>query len=370
MLTIIKKIKEGTTNIISGRAVLSIVVSSVLVLASILLMALGFCTHKTVSVNYQEGSSKVDYRVYLNNNSFFDSEYLNSGQTYIASLIKYVDATYYYNVDFSEPVSGNLNYQLVATVSAEREGADNSSYWSRSYNLSDVETYKVDNIQNIGISKNIKIDYGKYNDILHQFKSAYSLSATGKLSVALVVTGDLSSANLTDGIDYQTSLEYNIPLAEQAVEASVSVPKGADASKTIKRQVVTDSTLKLIMRLVGCLLEIISAYFLVVSIIYGRRHAKTGLEYENTVKKLLSAYDSIIVDIKTEPDTRGMNVSVVDRFDELVDVYNAVRMPINFYRTRTTSNFIIINENMAWEYIVDAKDFNPGERKTKGREKA
>lgn len=42
MLTIIKKIKEGTTNIISGRAVLSIVVSSVLVLASILLMAVGF----------------------------------------------------------------------------------------------------------------------------------------------------------------------------------------------------------------------------------------------------------------------------------------------------------------------------------------
>lgn len=64
----------------------------------------------------------------MNNNSFFDSEYLNSGQTYIASLIKYVDATYYYNVDFSEPVSGDLNYQLVATVSAEREGADNSSY--------------------------------------------------------------------------------------------------------------------------------------------------------------------------------------------------------------------------------------------------
>ena len=52
MLTIIKKIKEGTTNIISGRAVLSIVISSVLVLASILLMAVGFCTHKTVSVNY------------------------------------------------------------------------------------------------------------------------------------------------------------------------------------------------------------------------------------------------------------------------------------------------------------------------------
>lgn len=51
MLTIIKKIKE-LTNIISGRAVLSIVVSSVLVLASILLMAVSFCTHKTSNVNY------------------------------------------------------------------------------------------------------------------------------------------------------------------------------------------------------------------------------------------------------------------------------------------------------------------------------
>ena len=50
-----------------------------------------------------------------------------------------------------------------------------------------------------------------------------------------------------------------------------------------------------------------------------------------------------------------LNLVSVSSFDELIDVYSEVRMPINFYENKehTKAIFRIINDNMCWEYVLD-----------------
>ena len=60
--------------------------------------------------------------------------------------------------------------------------------------------------------------------------------------------------------------------------------------------------------------------------------------------KILKNYDSIIANIKNLPDISSYKTIEVDKFEELLDVYNEVRMPINYYQEKTgkESIFIII----------------------------
>ena len=39
-------------------------------------------------------------------------------------------------------------------------------------------------------------------------------------------------------------------------------------------------------------------------------------------------------------------------FEELLDVYNEVRMPINFCQDEDKSTFIIINDSIVWIYVL------------------
>jgi hypothetical protein len=58
--------------------------------------------------------------------------------------------------------------------------------------------------------------------------------------------------------------------------------------------------------------------------------------------------------VATLPDISDMKLIEVTTFDELIDVYNEVRMPINFYNSKEGEEaiFIIVNDNMAWRFIL------------------
>ena len=79
--------------------------------------------------------------------------------------------------------------------------------------------------------------------------------------------------------------------------------------------------------------------------------------YEEDVRKILANYDSIIVDIKKAPSLTRLNVSEVDSFEELLDVYNSVHLPINYYSTKDVSHFLVISDKAAWRFSLKASDY-------------
>ena len=90
-------------------------------------------------------------------------------------------------------------------------------------------------------------------------------------------------------------------------------------------------------------------------IIINRSNNRKNHLYESTLKKFVDAHDSIIANVTNLPDITDLSLVHVSSFEELIDVYNEVRMPINFYENRnhTKAVFRIINDRMCWEYILD-----------------
>ena len=72
----------------------------------------------------------------------------------------------------------------------------------------------------------------------------------------------------------------------------------------------------------------------------------------------MNTYDSIIVNVKASPNVSKLNCMKVESFEELIDAHSEVRMPINFYESKTKKEciFTLIHENKAWQYILKSNN--------------
>lgn len=304
----------------------------------------------------QKSDNSVSYSVKLKKNDYFEKDILPAGGKYISNLIEYFNISYKYSTKFSRPVSGVYNYKIVATISAdENKNKGSSSYWSRDYELYESDAHEFEDVNHIDLSRDIQIGYDKYNNILRSFKNQYALSAVGKLKVSLIVTGSVTSKDFKGKTPIQSEMSLSAPLTQQAVEVSVNTD-AKNSEKVIASAPRMDETILLTCRVIGLFL-IAAAILSGIASRYVGRIKEASTEYEINVNKLLSSYDSIIVNLKSIPNMSGLKVSEVDDFDELLDVYNSVHMPINYYAYKNSSTFIIIDNGMAWKFVVRLSDY-------------
>ena len=62
-----------------------------------------------------------------------------------------------------------------------------------------------------------------------------------------------------------------------------------------------------------------------------------------------------IVNIKDLPDMDGYDVIKVESFEELIDAHSEIRKPINFYQTDDYSAFLLLSDNIIWQYVLRKK---------------
>lgn len=318
-------------------------------LISILFLILGFNNYKTKKFSYNENNS-INYKVYLKENDFFEKKYLEENRTYITSLIDYIDIDFNYQVNFSEPVNMEAKYYLIATISANKTN-EGGTFWSKKYNLTDEINELYKNQKQININQNIKIDYNTYNEILENFKRTYKLSTDGLLNVALIVESNSKSNIFTDDIKIESQIDLSIPLLQQSVEVAINKTTNNN-NKTINIKKQEKKIKYLIFKIIGLLLMIINIIISIIFIKINKKYRKKHL-YEIKLKKILSSYDSIIVTLDEMPNIENLSKIRVKTFNELIDVYNEVRMPINYYEQEQKSYFFIINESIIWTYTLD-----------------
>ena len=331
--------------------VIRTIVITFLLAAGIALTIFGL-TKSYISLAYKEDNS-INYKVYLKKNNYFETDYLDENRTYITSIIDYIKINYRYNLNFSENVNGEYTYYINAVVLANKPNGEEGYYWNKEYNLVEPKTLKLNNVKSLFINEIVKVDYHKYNAILEQFKKDYSIQTDGLLKIELVVKSKITGEKYTKEVEVPSNLNLSIPLLQKAVEASIE-----------KNAVSNDSTLTMIdpiakkIKLLCLMLGILIIFLtivLIIRIIINRSNNRKNHLYESTLKKFVDAHDSIIANVTNLPDITDLSLVHVSSFEELIDVYNEVRMPINFYENRnhTKAVFRIINDRMCWEYILD-----------------
>ena len=331
--------------------IIRIVFISLLFIIGSVLIIFGL-TKSYISLEYKEDNS-VNYKVFLKNNSYFDTPYLDENRTYITSLIDHINVDYKYNLKLNEKVNGKYKYKIDAIVSANKPNGETGSYWSKSYNIIPSKTVELKDSDSININEIVNVDYNKYNDILDGFRRDYSLSTDGVLKIQLTINSDFTSERFSEVLEVPSNLSLSIPLLQRAVEASIE--KNATSNDN-SFTILDDQTMKykfacIILGILVILIDLV----LIVGIIVVRIKNRNSHLYLATLKKIVDSHDSIIANIKNMPDLSDLKVIKVSSFSELLDVYNEVRMPINFYEShrRNKAIFMIINNNMCWEYILD-----------------
>lgn len=307
---------------------------------------------------YQEevtykSSSNVSYKVYLLENDYFDEPYLGMNRTYISSLINYIDINFNYNLNFSNFVSGKYTYYIKGIIVADKVKDDDSSYWSKSYILKEPETISYDNQNSFNIDTNVKVDYQKYNTILNEFRKDYGISFDGAFKVQLVIESESNAINIKENIPVESLIEVRVPLTQQVIDLSIDLSNNDNEGK-ISETIVNNTSSNYVFLGLGilfitvtlCLLWIVFRY--IISIYLSKS------KYSKTLKKILSTYDTIIVNVSSLPNLNDLKVIEVNTFSELIDANSEVRMPINYYEevADCKSVFVLVSTNMAWVYTL------------------
>ena len=100
-----------------------------IIILSLLTISLSFY-YKTYSSNIKTpinylGASKIDYKVHLKQNNFYDTDVLDSDMEYVASLIDYIDTNLQYVVKFNKKIDQKYTYSIEAIT---RVYGDNNKY--------------------------------------------------------------------------------------------------------------------------------------------------------------------------------------------------------------------------------------------------
>ena len=331
---------------------------SFFLIIGIVFIIIGFNNYKIIKFDYQENNN-IKYKVYLKKNNFFENDYLEENRTYISSLIDYIDINYHYNIKYAYPVKGEYTYKIVAIVSANKTNS-NDYYWKKEYDLTDEKRGVINDSNELSLDENIQVNYDKYNQILKSFKKEYGIASDGVLKIAMVVNHNSNYEEIKEPIIVDSNLSLSVPLMEQTVEASIQ--KDVKSSSDVIEYKDYDKNIKfLLFKIAGGILILVSLIYLIYSIKTSLSHKRDD-EYNYKLDKILKNYDSIIANVNNKPTLTGLKKIEISDFDELLDIYNEVRMPINYYQdsVKNSSTFVIYNDTIAWIYELKKDDFLTG----------
>ena len=336
----------------AGKYIFYLFIAIVFSLFSLYYFKMGLKNTYQEEVSYKS-SSNVSYKVYLLENDYFDEPYLGMNRTYISSLINYIDINFNYNLNFSNFVSGKYTYYIKGIIAADKVKDDDSSYWSKTYILKEPVTISYDNQNSFNIDTNVKVDYQKYNSLLNEFRKDYGISFDGAFKVQLVIESESNATNIKESIPVDSLIEVRVPLTQQVIDLSIDLSNNdneGEVSETIVNNTSSNYVFLglgiLFMSVTLCLLWLIFRYIIFIYL--------SKSEYSKTLKKILSTYDSVIVNVSNLPNLNDLKVIEVNTFSELIDAHSEVRMPINYYEevADCKSVFVLVSTNMAWVYTL------------------
>lgn len=307
------------------------------------------------SIDLVENQQPVSYKVFYKPNNFYTEPYIEQGKTYVAQYIDVIDADIDYYANFSDIVSGKYEYDVKATLYVYEPGDETNNYWTKNYTILENQTKKINSVKDYHVQQNLKIKFDDYLNDYNEYKSNTILSTDAKLVVRLILKNNVEY----DGkypIEYNRNMELSIPLsdAQFKIVANNDIP-GEMYTFTKKTENKKERKLLNMISITSWSL----AGVLIISLILAyRSDVLKDSPYERKLKKILSTYDSIIVNADRMPFVSDLSVVFVTSFEELVDAQNEVRLPINYKadKLKRTATFILVRNNIAWVYQLRGKD--------------
>lgn len=332
-------------------SIISIFLIIILVLISIILANKSYKLKSFESLSYKE-TIATNYKVYLKDNSYYNTQYLNEDMQYISNIIDYVDVTFSYITNFADILDYNAKTRAEAVITIV-DPDDNNKVIYTSTEVLDKISENSDTGNTINAVKNYKINFDKYNKITNEFKTKYSISAKCNLKINYYIdyTGKYKGL---DNVSKSTLMYLNIPLSEQMVNISKNAPEiNIKSFNGLSSNTTTNLILYAIS--LGCALIAVILLVRMIAKEISRRNKIS--KYDKFISKVLKQYDSYITEAEKETDFKENSIKI-STFNELLDVRNNVNKTIVYIKIdEDTSKFEIIDNNTLYYFIAKRSDF-------------
>lgn len=325
--------------------VVLLIIAIAFVIAGMLFYGISRTLTTTLDIPFEEIGT-VNYKVYLNDNTYYNKDYLDEGMQYISSIIDYIDLDFKYDGDYKNVSS----YDIVESIKADVKITDFDDLDKIIYAKSEI--LKEDKIkrEDLSLTNNIKIDYKKYNNLVNDIKSKYAISAKAVLKVTYQVYFEAE-----DKVKDTKILTIDIPLSEQMI--NIQKGNNIDNYGTYKGQTTT-SVINGLMAVLMVLMFIGALTTFASFIMKVRERIDKESKYDRFIAKVLREYDSYITEALEESNLVYKDIIKVNSFKELLDVRNNIDKAIVYTKVdENTSKFQIIDEEV-YEYVVTREEMD------------
>lgn len=284
--------------------------------------------------------TKMSYQVLLNENEFYEEDYLGEGQIYISSLVKgiAIHPNYYFK---SSSDNSDVNFQLTSTADLIVGTSDEKKVlFKKSYKLNEFSG-EVLSDNTYSFNDAIYINFDEYNSLAKKFVRKYGLNSSSYLLVSLKIrkiSGDNSKYN------NESVGSLRIPLLQNSFQINKKdlSEKGVLSYSSSMDKVVN---VKYAFFIIICLVLLVFDGLFVVK--NGFLLLPKKSRYDRLIGRILTEFDRMIVDVSTLPNHDMFTVSKVENFKELVDVRDNLKEPIKYYviKPHEESEFYITHNN-------------------------
>lgn len=292
----------------------------------------------------------VDYKVYLEKNNFYESEFLGKDRAYVSSLINYFELYYIYSDKFPGKTDFDYNYNIKGILKIYNSDGKDKLLYTKDYNLVEKKEKSFGHSDSFDIEENVKIDYKNYKKVVEDFKKTYGLSIIGELEVVFCVnmnSSEFHSSENSTVIIPLTSSIVNVTTTYDNVKIQKIEEKGYFALSNVFTLVVG------IFFLVGAL---VSLGYVVKKIILA---IKETSKYSKELSKILKQYDRLIVETDTVIDISSYEVIETKTFNELLDVRDNLEKPIlhkELEKDKKSLFMVIADNDVVYKYILEEED--------------
>lgn len=299
-------------------------------------------------ITYDE-NSEVDYKVFLKNNDFFDDNYLDENNRYIASLIDYVKANFKYNLSLNEKeVEFRYNYKIQADIKVMEKNTNEPLYTTSTVLLEPLE--KTSTQDTITIEESIDIDYNYYNNLIKKLVNFYNLENTeSTLTVSMYVNVIGVCEEFIEESNQGSTISIQIPLTTKTVGIDVKSSIPNENNNIIQcKNIYTNNYVFMIFSIIVALCDLLLIIF---TIRYEIETRTAENIYEKELKKILNNYSSYIQVINTEFNFDGYQLLKVTSFTDMLEISERIREPILMKENEEKNNaYFVIPSNTKFLY--------------------
>lgn len=275
-------------------------------------------------ISYNE-SSNIDYKVFLKDNDFFSSKYLDKGNQYIASLIDYINSEFNYKISLKEDnVEYKYSYKIIADVTVKEKDTNNILYNTNKLLLNREE--KTSNTSELVLNEKVNIDYNYYNDLIKSFINIYGLDNTeSTLTVSMYISTIGTCEKIEESKKQDSVISISIPLTTKTMAIDI-IDNLVDSNNIM---ICNEKySYNIIFIALGSLFLLIDIYLIVYVVRYTIKTRTAENIYERELKKILNNYSSYIQNLGNDFDFKNYQILKVNTFTDMLEIRDTIKQPI------------------------------------------